>query len=125
MELGAFSVSLTVKDIHASLAFYQNLGFEAVSPCDDPSAGWLMLRNGHVTIGLFQGMFDKNMLTFNPGWTPDGKNVEGPFTDVREIQERLEKAGVALQTKVEGAEGPGSFVVVDPDGIPILVDQHR
>ncbi|HWB79373.1 MAG TPA: VOC family protein [Nannocystaceae bacterium] len=121
-DLGAFSVSLSVKDLVASRDFYRKLGFEPVG--GKLEQNWLILRNGITTIGLFQGMFEKNMLTFNPGWdavcTPLAE-----FTDVRALQRELEAAGVQFATRAEaGASGPGSFVVVDPDGNPILVDQH-
>ncbi len=122
MNLGAFSVSLTVKDLEASRAFYEKLGFEVVG--GDPSENWLILRNGLHTIGLFHGMFDKNILTFNPGWDYQARPV-GEFTDVRELQRRLKAAGVSLEVETdESTTGPASFIVVDPDGNPILVDQH-
>ncbi|MEZ4586349.1 MAG: VOC family protein [Gemmatimonadales bacterium] len=122
MNLGAFSVSLAVKDIEASKAFYQKLGFAIVG--GDQSQGWLILRNAGHTIGLFQGMFDKNILTFNPGWDDEARPV-GSFTDVRELQKRLKAAGVALVTECdESSTGPASFTALDPDGNPILVDQH-
>jgi len=122
MNLGAFSVSLAVKDIEASKAFYQKLGFAVVG--GDQSQGWLILRNAGHTIGLFQGMFDKNILTFNPGWDDEARPV-GSFTDVRELQKRLKAAGVALITECdESSTGPASFTALDPDGNPILVDQH-
>jgi lactoylglutathione lyase len=123
MELGAFSVSLAVKDIHASKAFYEKLGFTTLGGVLDQN--WIILKNGSHVIGLFQGMFDKNMLTFNPGWNQDAKNVE-PFTDVRELQKQLKAKGLTLQTEAdESTTGPAHFVVIDPDGNPILVDQHR
>jgi lactoylglutathione lyase len=123
MELGAFSISLAVKDIAASRAFYEKLGFEVTG--GDQAHHWLILKNGPRVIGLFQGMFDKNMLTFNPGWNQDAQMVD-PFTDVRELQRRLKAAGVTMVSEAdEGTTGPASFVVVDPDGNPILVDQHR
>ena len=122
MQLGAFSVSLAVKDIHASKAFYESLGFEEFA--GDISQNWLILKNGDHTIGLFQGMFDKNILTFNPGWDQNGNAVE-PFTDVRELQRELKSKGIEPETEAdEGGTGPASFVVVDPDGNPILIDQH-
>ncbi len=122
MQLGAFSVSLAVKDVHASLAFYEHLGFTRFA--GDPAKRWVMLRNGAHVIGLFQGMFEKNVLTFNPGWDQDAQPV-GSFTDVRELQRQLKAAGVTFATQAdEGTTGPASFVVVDPDGNPILVDQH-
>ncbi|MGE0554211.1 MAG: VOC family protein [Gemmatimonadales bacterium] len=122
MNLGAFSVSLAVKDIEASKTFYQKLGFAIVG--GDQSQGWLILRNASHTIGLFQGMFDKNILTFNPGWDDEARPVSS-FTDVRELQKRLKAAGVALVTECdESSTGPASFTALDPDGNPILVDQH-
>jgi lactoylglutathione lyase len=123
MELGAFSVSLAVKDIHASKAFYEKLGF--ASTMGEPTCNWLIMKNGLVVIGLFQGMFDKNILTFNPGWNQDVKQVN-PFTDVRELQKSLKAQGVALMSEAdETTTGPASFMLTDPDGNPILVDQHR
>ncbi len=123
MELGAFSVSLAVKDLETSRQFYERLGFTRFA--GDPSQHWLILKNGDHVIGLFQGMFEKNMLTFNPGWDQNAQPL-AEFTDVREIQRRLKAQGVALMTEAdEGTTGPASFVVVDPDGNPILVDQHR
>lgn len=122
MELGAFSVSLTVKDIAASTAFYEQLGFTRFH--GDAAQGWLILRNGSATIGVFQGMFEKNLLTFNPGWDQDAQPVES-FTDVRDIQRLLKASGATLLTEVdESSTGPGSFLVADPDGNPILFDQH-
>ena len=123
MDLGAFSVSLAVRDLEASRAFYEQLGFTAFG--GDPAQNWLILKNGDHVIGLFQGMFEKNMLTFNPGWDNDARQLES-FTDVRELQRRLKAVGVELQTEVDPAtSGPGNFVVIDPDGNPILIDQHR
>lgn len=122
MELGAFSISLAVKDIDASKAFYEKLGFTVFA--GDRSQNWLILKNGDCTIGLFQGMFEKNILTFNPGWNSDAQPLD-EFTDVRELQLRLEKAGVEILTRAgEDSTGPASFVIADPDGNPILVDQH-
>ena len=122
MELGAFSVSLAVKDLEASRDFYEKLGFRVVG--GDPSQNWQILRNGGHTIGLFQGMFDKNMLTFNPGWDDEAQPVDA-FTDVRELQRRLKEAGVTLAVEAdESGAGPASFVILDPDGNQILVDQH-
>lgn len=122
MQLGAFSISLTVKDIAASQAFYQKLGFEVFG--GDAAHNWLILKNGGCIIGLFQGMFDKNILTFNPGWDSDARQLD-TFTDVRELQRQLKAQGVALESEAdESTTGPASFVVVDPDGNPILVDQH-
>jgi len=122
MELGAFSISLAVKDIDASREFYEKFGFVVLA--GDRSQNWLILKNGTHVIGLFQGMFERNMLTFNPGWDSDARELDG-FTDVRELQRRLKASGVPLVTEVdESTTGPASFVAVDPDGNPILVDQH-
>ena len=122
MELGAFSVSLAVKDLEASRDFYKKFGFEVVG--GDPSQNWLILRNGDHTIGLFHGMFEQNILTFNPGWDKFAQPLDS-FTDVRELQRHLKDNGVVLQTEAdENGSGPASFVAVDPDGNPILVDQH-
>jgi lactoylglutathione lyase len=122
MELGAFSVSLAVKDIAASRSFYEKFGFRIVG--GDASQNWLILRSGDHTIGLFQGMFEKNTLTFNPGWNKNGAVTDG-FTDIRELQRQLKAQGVVLLAEVdESTAGPASFVAVDPDGNPILVDQH-
>jgi catechol 2,3-dioxygenase-like lactoylglutathione lyase family enzyme len=123
MELGAFSISLAVQDLAASRAFYEKLGFTTFG--GDPAQNWLILKNGDHLIGLFQGMFEKNMLTFNPGWDSDAHELED-FTDVRELQRRLKAEGIEFQTEADpDGSGPGSFVVLDPDGNPILVDQHR
>ncbi len=121
MDLGAFSISLAVKDLTRSRTFYEILGFEVTG--GDAEQGWLILVNRQCIIGLFQGMFEKNILTFNPGLGQDTKRVEG-FTDVREIQERLEAAGLELQTKADpDTTGAASMTLEDPDGNPILVDQ--
>jgi lactoylglutathione lyase len=120
-SLGAFSVSLAVKDLQASREFYAKLGFEPVG--GNAEQNWLILRNGITTIGLFQGMFEKNLLTFNPGWDAECTTLDH-FTDVRALQKQLEAAGLAFATRAEDGTGPASFVVVDPDGNPILVDQH-
>jgi len=123
MELGAFSISLAVKDIHASKAFYEKMGFAVTG--GDIEQNWLILKNGQTIVGLFQGMFDKNMLTFNPGWNNDAQEVN-PFTDVRELQSVLKAQGVKMDTEADTTTtGPASFVITDPDGNPILVDQHR
>lgn len=123
MELGAFSISLAVKDIAASRAFYQKLGFVAFF--GDEAQNWLIMKNGNAVIGLFQGMFEKNMLTFNPGWDGDAHELDS-FTDVREIQRHLKEQGVALLTEAaEATTGPASLMMLDPDGNPILLDQHR
>jgi catechol 2,3-dioxygenase-like lactoylglutathione lyase family enzyme len=122
MELGAFSISLTVKDIEASKTFYEKLGFKVFG--GDASHNWLILKNGDHVIGLFQGMFQKNILTFNPGWDSNARQL-ATFTDVRDLQRQLKAQGVAFQTEAdESTIGPASFVIVDPDGNPILVDQH-
>jgi len=123
MDLGAFSISLTVKDLAASLAFYEKLGFASFG--GDITQGWLIVKNGDHVIGLFQGMFDKNMLTFNPGWDQNAENV-AQFTDIRELQKQLEAQGIAIVSGVDdSAEGPASVIIEDPDGNPILIDQHR
>lgn len=122
LPLGAFSISLSVKDLAASRAFYEKLGFQAAG--GDAAQNWLILRNGDHVIGLFEGMFPKNMLTFNPGWTQQATALPA-FTDVREIQAKLRQAGLALTTEADPAStGPASLVLVDPDGNPILIDQH-
>ena len=122
MNLGAFSISLAVKDIAASKAFYEKFGFEVFG--GDQSQNWLIMKNGDHIVGLFQGMFEKNILTFNPGWDQNAKTLDS-FTDVRELQRELKAQGVKIETEAdETTTGPGSFVVVDPDGNPILVDQH-
>ena len=122
MILGAFSVSLNVKDIQTSKSFYENLGFEVFG--GDVSQNWLIMKNGSCTIGLFQGMFEKNILTFNPGWDENATKL-GSFTDVRELQLQLKAKGIKIETEAdEETSGPASFVVVDPDGNPIFVDQH-
>ena len=120
--LGAFSVSLAVKDIAASRAFYEKLGFSAVM--GEHEKHWLILRNGTTTIGLFQGLFDKNILTFNPGWDFEAKPIAG-FTDVRELQARYEAAGMKPDPRADPAtDGPAAFMLIDPDGNPVLFDQH-
>lgn len=121
-NLGTFSSSLAVKDLAASRAFYEKLGFEHVM--GDPSQNWLILRNGDTTIGLFQGMFERNMLTFNPGWNSKAEGLED-FADVREIQQQLKGEGLTLGMEAdETTTGPGSIMLTDPDGNPILIDQH-
>jgi lactoylglutathione lyase len=122
MKLGAFSISLSIKDIAASRAFYEKLGFTKFG--GDQDQKWLILKNGETLIGLFEGMFPKNMLTFNPGWDQDGQNLDD-FDDVRDIQKSLLAAGVNLDSKADDGEGPASIMVTDPDGNPILIDQHR
>ncbi|MDC7226781.1 MAG: VOC family protein [Spirochaetales bacterium] len=122
MQLGAFSTSLAVKDIKKSKEFYTALGFKPFG--GDEEQGWLILRNGSTVIGLFQGMFEKNLLTFNPGWAQDASELE-EFQDVREIAVKLKSAGYNPDSEVEGEDGPGSFMITDPDGNQILFDQHR
>ncbi len=123
MELGAFSVSLSVKDLEVSRSFYETLGFKTMG--GDAEQGWLILKNGDHVIGLFQGMFEGNIMTFNPGWDQNASNVD-PFTDVREIQRRLKEAGVELTSEADDATtGPASFTLTDPDGNQIMFDQHR
>jgi lactoylglutathione lyase len=123
VKLGAFSVSLTVKDIHASREFYENLGFQTLG--GDIAQNWLILKNENCIIGLFQGMFEKNILTFNPGWDENAKNLES-FTDVRDIQKQLKEKGMKLITEAdEAGEGPAHLTIEDPDGNLILIDQHR
>jgi len=122
MELGAFSISLAVTDLVASRSFYEKLGFRIFA--GDVSQNWLILKNGEHTIGLFQGMFEKNILTFNPGWDSNAQPLAA-FTDVRDLQRQLKAQGVELQQEAdESTTGPASLVVVDPDGNPILIDQH-
>lgn len=123
MSIGAFSISLTVKDIKASKAFYEKLGFTVFNGEIDQN--WLIMKNGDCIIGLFQGMFDKNMLTFNPGWNSNAEEIN-PFKDVRILQEELREKGIDFIEEVDlTTKGPGSFIIEDPDGNPILVDQHR
>jgi catechol 2,3-dioxygenase-like lactoylglutathione lyase family enzyme len=122
MELGAFSISLAVKDLQASKTFYEKFGFAVFH--GEEAQNWLIMKNGMHVIGLFQGMFEKNTLTFNPGWDNDAGKLE-TFTDVRELQRHLKAQGVQLIVEAdENTEGPASFIAVDPDGNPILVDQH-
>lgn len=122
VELGNFSVSLTVKDIKASKAFYEKLDFKQVA--GKLEQNWVVLQNGTTKIGLFQGMFERNSLTFNPGWDHERKTPKD-FQDVRELQRILKQRGIKLQTEAdEATDGPASFTLVDPDGNPILVDQH-
>ena len=122
MELGAFSISLTVKDLEVSRRFYEALGFQVFG--GDAAQNWLILKNGDHIIGLFQGMFEKNMLTFNPGWDQNAQKLAA-FTDIRELQRRLKAQGIPLMQEAdESTSGPASFVAVDPDGNPVLVDQH-
>ena len=123
MKLGAFSVSLSVKDVGVSRAFYEVLGFTVFG--GNQAQGWLIMKNETTLVGLFQGMFEKNMLTFNPGWDSDAAALP-EFEDVRSLQRHLKAQGVALESEAdEATTGPASLVVVDPDGNPILIDQHR
>ena len=122
MELGNFSISLAVKDLEASRTFYEKFGFKVFA--GDASQNWLILKNGDHVIGLFQGMFQKNILTFNPGWDSNAQKLAA-FTDIRELQRELKGRGVELQQEAdESTTGPASFIVEDPDGNPILFDQH-
>ena len=122
MQLGAFSISLAVKDIQVSKAFYEKFGFTVFG--GDAAQNWLILKNGDHVIGLFQGMFEKNIITFNPGWDSNAQKLSS-FTDVRELQRQLRAQGVVMSTTAdEGTSGPASFMAMDPDGNPILVDQH-
>ena len=122
MRLGAFSISLSVKDIKASQAFYEKIGFTVFG--GDIDQNWLILKNGEHVIGLFQGMFEKNILTFNPGWDQEAQPLDS-FEDVRSIHQKLKSQGVGVvQEENLGMEGPGSFMIFDPDGNPILIDQH-
>ena len=122
MNLGAFSISLAVKDIEASRKFYEMFGFKSVM--GNQAQNWLILKNGDHIIGLFQGMFPNNIMTFNPGWDQNAQKLSS-FTDIRELQRQLKAQGVTLATEAdESTTGPGSFMAVDPDGNTILVDQH-
>jgi len=122
MELGAFSISLNVKDLQISKSFYQKLGFQVFG--GDEAQNWLIMKNGDHIIGLFQGMFEKNILTFNPGWDQNGKTLDS-FKDVRNIQRELKAQGVKIESEAdESTTGPASLNVIDPDGNPILIDQH-
>lgn len=122
MQLGNFSVSLAVKDIQASKAFYQKLGFTVFG--GDESQNWLILKNGEVIIGLFQGMFEKNTLTFNPGWDSNAQTL-GDYTDIRDLQKQMKAEGLELAVEAdENTTGPASVMLFDPDGNPILIDQH-
>lgn len=122
MELGAFSVSLAVKDIAASRSFYEKLGFSAIM--GEEAQNWLIMKSGDHVIGLFQGMFDKNILTFNPGWNADSEQLPD-FTDIRKIQQSLKSVGIEVGTEVDPqSSGPANFSVTDPDGNVILFDQH-
>ena len=122
MELGTFSISLSVKDLEASRAFYEKFGFTVFA--GDASQNWLILKNGAHAIGLFQGMFEKNTLTFNPGWDSNAAELD-TFTDVRDLQRQLKAEGVELIAEAdEDTTGPASLMAIDPDGNPILIDQH-
>jgi catechol 2,3-dioxygenase-like lactoylglutathione lyase family enzyme len=122
MELGAFSISLAVKNLEASRRFYDKFGFRVFA--GNAAQNWLILKNGEHVIGLFQGMFEKNILTFNPGWDQNAQQLES-FTDIRDLQRQLKAQGVRLETQAdESTTGPASFVAIDPDGNPILIDQH-
>lgn len=122
MNLGAFSISLNVKDIQKSKSFYETLGFQVLG--GDITQNWLILKNESCVIGLFQGMFEKNILTFNPGWNQNAENLDS-FSDIRDLQKQLKEKGIKMLTEAdESSEGPASFTIEDPDGNPILVDQH-
>jgi lactoylglutathione lyase len=123
MKLGAFSVSLNVKDIKVSKAFYEKLGFQTLG--GDPAQNWIIMKNESCVIGLFHGMFEKNILTFNPGWNQNAENIDS-FTDVRELQKQLKESGIKILFEAEeNGEGPAHLTIEDPDGNPILIDQHR
>lgn len=123
MQLGVFSISLNVKDIHASKDFYEKIGFDMFD--GDIDQNWLIMKNGTTFIGLFQGMIDKNMLTFNPGWDGNAQELDA-FTDIRKIQQNLKAKGINFTNEAdETTKGPASFIVEDPDGNPLLFDQHR
>lgn len=123
MKLGAFSISLAVKDIHRSKEFYEQLGFSKLGGNIDQK--WLILKNGNAIIGLFEGMFENNIITFNPGWDENGANIES-FDDIRKIQEHLKNSGIALSAEADPAgTGPAHITLTDPDGNAILIDQHR
>lgn len=122
LELGAFSISLAVQDIVASKAFYEKLGFSEFG--GDTTKNWLILKNGNTVIGLFQDMFERNTLTFNPGWNQEAEELDS-FSDVRELQRQLKEEGMEFMSEAdESTSGPASFIILDPDGNPILVDQH-
>lgn len=122
MKLGAFSISLAVKDIQASYSFYQKLDFQIIG--GNIEHKWLILKNEEAIVGLFQGMIPKNTLTFNPGWSGEGQNID-PFNDVREIESSLIEKGISCQSFIDQPSGPGYLILEDPDGNPILIDQHR
>ncbi|MEO8432498.1 MAG: VOC family protein [Acidobacteriota bacterium] len=122
MELGVFSISLAVKDLHASKSFYEKFGFRVFA--GEAAQNWLILKNGDTVIGLFQGMFERNILTFNPGWDTNAQKL-AKFSDIRELQRELKAQGVQFQQEAdESTTGPASFIAVDPDGNPLLFDQH-
>ena len=121
MQLGNFSLSLSVKDIGTSKEFYEALGFSIID--GNEKEGWLILKNGETNIGLFQGMFEQNIITFNPGWDQNGKELE-TFTDIRDIQKKLKESHINFKQEVKDDTGPASFMITDPDGNTILVDQH-
>jgi lactoylglutathione lyase len=122
MPLGAFSISLTVKDLADSKAFYEKLGFKEFG--GNAAKHWVIMKNGDAIVGLFQGMFEKNILTFNPGWDSNAKKLP-TFTDVRELQRKLKAQGIKIVSEAnESTTGPASLIVVDPDGNPVLLDQH-
>lgn len=123
MDLGAFSISLAVKDLAASKEFYEKLGFRVAG--GDAQQNWLILKNGDKVLGLFQGMFEENIMTFNPGWDQNGSNLDS-FADVREIQRELKDQGIKLESEADDSTtGPASIMLTDPDGNQILIDQHR
>lgn len=123
MKLGAFSISLAVKDLKASKAFYEKIGFTQFA--GDMERNYLIMKNGNALVGLFQGMFENNILTFNPGWDENAQHIES-FDDVRDIHKHVTAQGLqTMQETLEGESGPGSFIMIDPDGNPVLIDQHR
>jgi hypothetical protein len=122
MEFGAFSMSLCVQNINASKSFYEKLDFRVIG--GNAAENWLIMRNGDHTIGLFHGMFEKNIMTFNPGWDKNGEKLDS-FTDVRDLQQQLKTRGIKFENEAdESTTGPASFIVIDPDGNPIMIDQH-
>ena len=123
MELGSFSISLAVKELGASKEFYEKLGFAVYG--GDQDQNWLIMKNGSHIIGLFQGMFEENILTFNPGWDADAQEIQN-YTDIRDIQKQLKESGIQFVSEAdESSKGPASFMITDPDGNSILIDQHR
>ncbi|WP_298474019.1 VOC family protein [uncultured Maribacter sp.] len=122
MKLGAFSISLTVKDLELSKAFYQNIGFSVFA--GDLDKKYLIMKSNNSLIGLFQGMFDKNIITFNPGWDENAQKPSS-YTDIRDIQNKIKENGISIPNEIhENTSGPASFIITDPDGNPILFDQH-